>query len=67
MSPEDRAATAKVPGHMTAELRLLLAKGLTVMEIRDFLVGEFDPLPLGDLMGYLRVQEKTGAVKLVQR
>ncbi|NQV72318.1 M28 family peptidase [bacterium] len=65
MSEEDRAAMAKVPGHMTAELRLLLAKGMTVMQIRDFLAGEFDPLPVADLMDYLKVQEKSGAIKLV--
>jgi Peptidase family M28 len=67
MSPEDRAAMAKVPGHMTAELRLLLGKTLTVMEIRDFLAGEFDPLPLDDLLDYLRVQEKSGSIRLVER
>jgi len=65
MSPEDQAALAKVPGHMTAELRLLMAKGMSVMQIRDFLAGEFDPLPVADLMDYFRVQEKTGAIKLV--
>lgn len=65
MSPEDRAAMTKVPGHMTSELRLLMAKGMTVMQIRDFLAGEFDPLPVADLMDYLKVQEKNGAIKLV--
>lgn len=67
LTPEDRAAMAKVPSVMSAELRQLLPKGMTVMAIRDFLAGEFDPLPLADLMDYLRVQEKTGAVRLVQR
>lgn len=63
-SPADRAALAKVPQHMTAELSILLGQKKTVLEIRDFLSGEFDPLPLADLMEYLKVQEKNGAIKL---
>jgi hypothetical protein len=63
-SPADRASLARVPQHMTAELNILLNQKKTVMEIRDFLSGEFEPLPLADLMEYLKVQEKNGAVKL---
>lgn len=63
-NPADRAALAKVPQHMTAELNILLSQKKTVLEIRDFLSGEFEPLPLADLMEYLKVQEKNGAVKL---
>ncbi|HTP79458.1 MAG TPA: hypothetical protein VMM57_03530, partial [Bacteroidota bacterium] len=54
----------KVPQHMIAELNILLGQKRNVMEIRDFLAGEFDPLPVTDLMGYLKVQEKIGTVKL---
>ncbi len=50
---------------MTSELNLLLGQNRTVLEIRDFLTGEFDPLPLADLMEYLRAQEKLGAVRLI--
>jgi aminopeptidase YwaD len=71
MSAEDRAAMQaamrKIPQHMTAELNILLGKSLTAVEIRDFLSGEFEPLPLADLMEYLRVQEKSGAVKLTEK
>jgi hypothetical protein len=50
---------------MTSELNLLLGQNKTVLEIRDFLTGEFEPLPLADLMEYLRAQEKLGALKLI--
>jgi len=51
--------------HMTSELNLLLGQNKTVLEIRDFLTGEFEPMPLADLMEYLRIQEKRSALKLV--
>lgn len=54
----------KVPQHMTAELNALVGQKKSVMEIRDFLSGEFEPLPLSDLMAYLRAQEKLGRLKL---
>jgi aminopeptidase YwaD len=38
-----------------------------VLEVRDFLSGEFEPLPLADLMEYLRAREKAGAVKLTPK
>jgi hypothetical protein len=59
---------------MNAELSLLLAnnrdgtpKNLTVLEIRDFLSGEFTPLPLADLMAVLRARETAGTIKLVPK
>jgi aminopeptidase YwaD len=68
MSPEERqalqAALAKVPQHMTAELNILIGQKKSVLEIRNFLSGEFEPLPLADLVDYFHAQEKTGAVKL---
>jgi aminopeptidase YwaD len=66
LSPEDRAATQKIPPHMSSELGVLLGRKKTVMEIRDFLSGEFEPLALSALADYLRVQEKLGRVKLTQ-
>jgi hypothetical protein len=62
-----QAAARKIPGHMTAELRALAPRKLTVMQIRDFVSGEFEPLPLADLMDYFRAQEKAGMVKLVDK
>ena len=56
-----------LPDEFNAEFRLLLSKNLTVLEMRDFLSGEFTPLPLADLMAVLRAQEKAGAIRLVKR
>ncbi len=67
MSAEDRAAMAKVPGHMAGELRQIWDRGMTVMQLRDFVAGEYDPLPVADLVDYLRVMEKLGAIRLVQQ
>ena len=49
---------------MTAELNLLLGKKKSVLAIRDFLSGEFEPLPLPHLLEYLKAQEQSGAVKI---
>ena len=43
-----------------------LGEKKSVLEIRDFLSGEFEPLPLADLMEDLRVQENLGTVKLTK-
>jgi hypothetical protein len=70
MTPERQAlmeATRKIPGHMTAELRALTPRRLTVLQIRDFVSGEFDPVPLADVMAYFQAQEKAGMVKLVEK
>ena len=67
LPPAERAALRKVPQHMTAELNILLGQKKSVLEIRDFLAGEFEPLPLADLMEYFRAQEKLGAVKLATK
>lgn len=56
-----------LPDEFNAEFRLLLSKSLTVLEMRDFLSGEFTPLPLMNLMAVLRAQEKAGAIRLVKR
>jgi hypothetical protein len=52
---------------MNAELTQLLSKGRTVLEIRDFLSGEFTPLPLADLMAVLRAREAAGTIRLVSK
>ena len=50
---------------MNAELSILLGKGKTVLEIRDFLSGEFEPVPLEDVLGVLKAREAAGTIKLV--
>jgi hypothetical protein len=52
---------------MNAEFSLLLPKRMTALEIRDFLSGEFTPLPLSDLMAVLRAREAQGSIKLTPK
>jgi hypothetical protein len=40
---------------------------MSVMQIRNFVAGEFDPLPLSDMFAYLRAQERSGAITLTER
>jgi hypothetical protein len=56
-----------VPEEMNAEFTILLGQHKTVLEIRDFLSGEFTPLPLADLMTVLRAREAAGTVKIVPK
>jgi hypothetical protein len=60
-------AGPSVPQHMNAELAILLGQKKTVLEIRDFLSGEFEPLPLENLMAVLKARETAGSIKLVER
>jgi aminopeptidase YwaD len=54
----------QLPQEMNAEFQILLGKHMTALEIRDFLSGEFTPLPLADLMAVLHARETAGTVKL---
>ncbi len=71
LPPAERTAVEearrKVPGHMTSELGALVQQKKTVLEIRDFLAGEFEPIPLADVMGYVRAGEKLGMLKITER
>jgi hypothetical protein len=58
-------AGPNVPQEMGAEFNILIGQHKTVLEIRDFLSGEFSPLPLADLMAVLRAREAVGALRLV--
>jgi hypothetical protein len=61
------AAGPSLPQHLNAELNILLGKKLSALEIRDFLSGEFEPVPLADVMAVLRAREAAGTIKLVPR
>ena len=61
------AGGPSVPDEFSAELSVLLGKGMSVLQVRDFLSGEFTPLPLADVMAVLKAREAAGAIKLVQR
>jgi Peptidase family M28 len=56
-----------LPDEFNAEFSILLGREMTVLEIRDFLSGEFTPLPLAELMAVLRAREAVGTVRLVRR
>jgi aminopeptidase YwaD len=56
-----------VPQEMNAELTILIGQHKTALEIRDFLSGEFTPLPLADLMAVLHAREAAGTLKLVPK
>lgn len=60
-------APSKIPGHMAGELNALLARGMTVLEIRNFISGEFEPVPLQDVWDTIKAQEAAGSVKLTTR
>jgi len=55
---------SSLPQHMNAEATILLGQKKTALEFRDFLAGEFDPLPLADVMTYLRAREQAGVIRL---
>jgi hypothetical protein len=72
VSAEERAALqAKtagfIPRHMTSERNILLTRTpkLTALQIRDFLTGEFEPIPAADFLDYLKAAEKLGTMKLI--
>jgi uncharacterized membrane protein YgcG len=63
-NPELAAAVAKIPGHQTSELNALIGKNKSVLEIRNFISGEFEPVPIADVMDYFKAMEKAGTMKL---
>ena len=56
-----------LPEEFNAEFALLLSKGLSALQVRDFLSGEFTPLPLADVMAVLKAREASGAIKLTPK
>ena len=67
--PRGRAAPGgpSLPDEFNAELSLLIPKGLSALEIRDFLSGEFTPLPMEEVMAVLRAREAAGQITLTPR
>jgi hypothetical protein len=61
------ASGPSLPDEFNAEFSALLNKGLSVLQVRDFLSGEFTPLPLADVMAVLKARETSGAIKLVPK
>jgi hypothetical protein len=56
-----------LPEEYNAEFALLLNKGLSALQVRDFLSGEFTPLPLADVMTVLKAREASGSIKLTPK
>lgn len=56
-----------VPQHIGAELNILLGQHKSVLEIRDFLSGEFEPVALADVMTALRARAASGQIRLVKK
>ena len=56
-----------LPEEYNAEFALLLNKGLSVLQVRDFLSGEFTPLALADVMTVLKAREAAGSIKLTPK
>jgi len=61
------AGAPTLPDEFNAELSLLLGKNLSVLQIRDFLSGEFTPLPLADVLAVLRARESQGSITIAPR
>ena len=59
--------TPSLPDEFNAEFTQLLRRNMTVAQIRDFLSGEFTPLPLADVLAVLRNRESRGQVRLVPK
>jgi len=57
----------RLPDEFNAEFSQLLGKKLTVLEIRDFLSGEFTPLPLADVVSVLKAREAAGQITLTRK
>jgi aminopeptidase YwaD len=66
-APGGRGSGPSLPQHMNAEFTILLGKRMTALQIRDFLSGEFEPVPLADVMAVLHARESAGSIKLVPR
>lgn len=62
-----RAGGPSLPTEYSSEFSAILGRKMTVLEIRDFLSGEFTPLPLADVMAVLKAREASGQIKLMPK
>jgi aminopeptidase YwaD len=62
--PVTQTPAPSLPEEYGAEFTQLLGKKMTALQIRDFLSGEFTPLPLSTVMAVLRAREAQGSIKL---
>ena len=57
----------QLPQEDNAEFAILIGQHKTALEIRDFLSGEFTPVPLADVMAVLHAREAAGMLKLTPK
>jgi len=60
-------AGPSLPTEFNAEFNALIGRKMTVLEIRDFLSGEFTPVPVETVLAVLRAREAAGSIKLVPK
>ena len=56
-----------LPTEFNAEFNNILGRKMTVLEIRDFLSGQFSPVSVADVMTVLKAREAAGSIKLVPK
>lgn len=57
-----------LPDEYMAEFQILANRGdMTVLQLRDFLSGEFTPLSLGELMATIKAREAAGLIALERK
>jgi hypothetical protein len=56
-----------LPTEFNAEFNNILGRKLTVLEIRDFLSGQFSPVSVADVMTVLKAREAAGTIKLAPK
>ena len=61
------AGGPSLPTEFNAEFNILLGKHLSALEIRDFLSGEFTPLPLSNVMAVLQARQTAGQITLTKK
>ncbi len=61
------AARRKIPQHMTGELGAILRQKRSVLDVRNFLAGEFEPLPLQDVFDYVKALQAAGQITLIEQ
>ena len=67
LAAAQRPTGPALPDEFTAEFAALTQKKVTALQIRDFLSGEFTPLPMADVMAVIRAQEKAGRLKVTAK
>ena len=60
------AARRRLPAHVLGELGAVMRQRRSVLEIRDFVSGEFEPVPLANVFDYVKALAGAGQAKIVE-